>query len=371
MSIGLERQTKCSRPGHSRFLGRAHAKVSGLHLLVERVPDHLARCAAGFALSLAVFTAPVQAQLIIDGRADVVSIRALGNDTAASFLLQEKVTLKLAELSTISAIESVALGQATMALSARDMHPGNEKETGLVFVPIAWEAIVAITHPGNPVKNITLRQLREVYAGRITTWDQLGGRNEPIHLNAVAGPMDGIEYAMRKALFGRGHIPVAAQRWYLNTLQLEAAIAIDPNGLAVSALSNVLHNPKLKRLSLEGVPATRSNVKQGEYLLVTSIYVVHRPSEGPTGPVGRYLRFLRTDRPSRLAMQRKKLLPIREAEMLNDTFAMREQKILAMLEAPAAVGVDPLTATPALPALPAVEPVPPRPVKPVRKEESR
>jgi phosphate transport system substrate-binding protein len=292
-----------------------------------------------YVLALAILLATVapgaKAQMVIEARADIVSIRALGVDTAASFLMQEKITIQLAELSTISALEAVADGRATMALSARDMHAANSKEQGLVFVPIAWEAIVAITHPGNPVGNISLRDLREIYAGRIRNWEQIGGRPGPIHLNAVAGPTDGIEYGLRKALFGRGNIPIAAERWYLNTAQLEASIAIDPNGLAVTGLSNALNNPKLKRLHLEGVPATRSNLKQGEYLLATPIYVVHRAGEGSTSPVGRYLRFLRTDRPSRLAMQRKKLLPIREADMLNEIFAGREQKLLAMLETPA------------------------------------
>jgi phosphate transport system substrate-binding protein len=287
-------------------------------------------------------TLPLYAQQIIDARADVVSIRALGNDTAAAFLIRDKIKLQFAELSTISALEAVANGQAAMALSARGMHADNEKEKNLVFVPIAWEAIVAITHPGNPVTNLTLRDLRDIYAGRIKTWDQVGGRAEPIHLVAVAGPMDGVEYGLRKALFGRGHIPIAAERWYLNTLQLEAAIAIDRNGLAVSALSNVMKNPKLKRLRLDGVPATRSNVKQGEYLLVTPIYLVHRADELPAGLVGRYLTFLESDRPSRLAMQRRKLLPVRKADMLtedvwNKSSAQREQKLLAMLEPPPSI----------------------------------
>jgi len=315
------------------------------------------------ALAICAFAAPARAQLVIDARGDAESIRAFGNDTAASFLQQQKVTVRFSELSTISAIEEVADGKAQMALSARPMHPGNPKEVDLVFVPIAWEAIVAITHPGNPVTNITLRDLREIYAGRIKDWAQVGGRPGPIHLNAVAGPMDGIEYGLRKALFGRGHIPVAAERWYLNTLQLEAAITIDPNGLAVSGLSNVLHNAKLKRLTLEGVPATRSNVKQGEYLLVTPIYLVHRAGEGEglTSPVARYLSFLRSDRPSRLAMQRRKLLPIREADMLNEIFASREQKILAMLETPPPAGLAPtgvIAVAPAVPALPTAPAVP-------------
>lgn len=304
-----------------------------------------ARVVPLLALALSIFSTSPQAQLTISARADIESIRAIGSDTAASFLLQENVTLKFSELSTISALEAVADGTVPMALSARGMHPGNLKEADLVFVPIAWEAIVAITHPGNPVSNVTLRQLRDIYAGRIKTWDQIGGRAQPIHLVAVAGPMDGIEYGLRKALFGRGHIPVAAERWYLNTLQLEAAIAIDPNGLAVSGLSNVLNNPKIKRLTLEGVTATRSNVKQGEYLLVTPIHVVHRADEGPTGPVGRYLSFLRTDRPSRLLMQRKKLLPVREAHMLNENFANREQRVLAMLETPPEVAAPVVAAT--------------------------
>ena len=290
-------------------------------------------CASLAGMLLGLLSISVSAQISIETRGDAVSIRALGIDTAASFLVQEKVRIQLAELSTISAIEAVAKGQAEMALAARDKHPGNALEETLQFDPIAWEAIVAITHPGNPVQDISLRQLRDIYAGKLTSWDQLGGRAEPIHLAAVAGPMDGVEYAMRKALFGRGHIPVAAQRWYLNTAQLEAAIAIDRSGLGISALSNVLNNPKIKRLSLEGVPATRSNVKQGEYLLVTPIYVVHR-AQGTLSPVGRYLRFLRTDRPSRLAMQRKKLLPIRAADLLNEIFETRAQKILAMLQDP-------------------------------------
>jgi hypothetical protein len=77
-------------------------------------------------------------------------------------------------------------------------------------------------------------------------------------------------------------------------------------------------------------------VKQGEYLLLAPIHVVHRAGEGSISPVGRYLSFLRGDRPSRLAMQRKKLLPMREAHMLNENFANREQRLLEMLAVPPA-----------------------------------
>jgi len=275
------------------------------------------------------------AQTPMESRADAVSLRAFGNDATARFLKQEKVALASRELSTISAIEAVADGKAELALVSRGAHPANAKEMTLAFDAIAWDAIVVIVHPANPVSNLSLRQVRDIYAGRISRWEQVGGRAEAIHLNAVAGPLDGVEYGLRKALFGRGNIPVAAERWYLNTAQLEAGIMIDPNGLAVSTLSNVQGNAKLKRLSIEGVTATTAMVAAGEYLLVTPLFLVYRKDAAETSGARRFLHFLQSDAYTQIAVAQAKVVPVSQAGALNDMFAVREQKLLAMLADPA------------------------------------
>ena len=61
--------------------------------------------------------------------------------------------------------------------------------------------LVGCGHIGT-VHAFALKQLRDVYYGRIKDWSLLGGPAKPINLYAVAAPLDGVEYSLRKVLFG-------------------------------------------------------------------------------------------------------------------------------------------------------------------------
>lgn len=282
-------------------------------------------------LLLCGFAGATSAQNVIDGRGDSASLRGLGHESARMFQLAEQRRIRWSALSTVSAIEAVARGDVEIALTARGPHALKANETGLDYYAVAWEALVLVTHPGNPTPSLSLRQLRDIYLGKITRWDQVGGPPRPINLYAVAGPLDGLEYGLRKALFGAGHRPVAASRWYLNTEQLEAAIAIDPNALGVSALSNVFQNKKLRMIRVEGVVPLLKTIRSGEYLLTTPIYYVHRSDLIPSDAAMRYVRFLGAPAITTW-MKRHKLLPVGEARLLNKTFELREQRLLEQLK---------------------------------------
>ncbi|HQZ71390.1 MAG: phosphate ABC transporter substrate-binding protein [Anaerolineae bacterium] len=47
---------------------------------------------------------------------------------------------------------------------------------------VAVDALAVIVHPDNPVSQLTLRQLSDVYQGKVTNWRQLGGLDAPIIL---------------------------------------------------------------------------------------------------------------------------------------------------------------------------------------------
>ncbi len=47
---------------------------------------------------------------------------------------------------------------------------------------VAVDSLVVVTHPENPVSEISMAQLRDVYTGRINNWRQLGGENRPIQV---------------------------------------------------------------------------------------------------------------------------------------------------------------------------------------------
>ena len=65
------------------------------------------------------------------------------------------------------------------ARSLRDSGAGNMVSPSQEHV-IAVDSLVVITHPDNPIKELSLEQLRAVYAGQITNWSELGGDDAPI-----------------------------------------------------------------------------------------------------------------------------------------------------------------------------------------------
>ena len=130
-------------------------------------------------------------------------------------------------------------GTADLAGSARPSD-GSPQNARLTFTPVAWNGLVIITQASNPISNLTLKQVHDIYYGKIHNWSEVGGRNAPIDVYAVASPGDGIEYSLRSLLFGRGNQPVAAPRLYVNTRKQEEGIALNPNGLGVAMLAGDL-----------------------------------------------------------------------------------------------------------------------------------
>lgn len=45
---------------------------------------------------------------------------------------------------------------------------------------VALDGIAVVVHPGNPVKRLTLEQLRAIFTGELVNWRQVGGRDQRI-----------------------------------------------------------------------------------------------------------------------------------------------------------------------------------------------
>lgn len=52
----------------------------------------------------------------------------------------------------------------------------------LIRIPLGLDGLAVITHKTNPVENLTLLQLQDLYNGRIWDWQELGGNNEAVLL---------------------------------------------------------------------------------------------------------------------------------------------------------------------------------------------
>ncbi|MCL2299426.1 MAG: substrate-binding domain-containing protein, partial [Firmicutes bacterium] len=70
-------------------------------------------------------------------------------------------------------------GTADIGMSSRAL---KGSEAALWSVEIAKDGLAVVVHPSNPVSDLSLGQIRAVYAQSITNWGSLGGRDAKIHI---------------------------------------------------------------------------------------------------------------------------------------------------------------------------------------------
>lgn len=238
--------------------------------------------------------APSKSSLI--WRGDLATSRALMSSLGSAWTRTSHTRIDLQPFSTISGIDAALDGKADFAGSARPPFAKRAQEAGLTFTPVAWDAVALITHRNNPVRNVTLRQLNDIYYGRVTNWSALGGPNEKIHVYAVASPLDGVEYSLRQYLYGRGNQPVIAPRLYINTQQLEDAVALDPYAIGASTMSSVMGNHRLRMLAVQHVAPTPATIADGSYPLNILLYLAVAPNGTQHTAVENFLTFVGTEK---------------------------------------------------------------------------
>jgi phosphate transport system substrate-binding protein len=283
-------------------------------------------------------------------RGDITTARGVVTDVAKAWEKSGKGKIELQPFNTASGIDAVAKGSADLAGSARPGIGGAEQS--LTFTPVAWDALVMVTYPSNPVSNITLKQLHEIYMGHITNWKDLGGNDAPINLYAVASPGDGVEFSLRKLLFGRGNQPVAAPRLYVNVAKLEEGVTLDKQGLGASTLAGASSNKKVKILSIDGVAPSMSTVGSGAYPLYTELYLVSNDSSPKAADVKEFITFLTSSEGSSL-LRAHSLIPYADGAALASKDAARRAAIASTVGTRANVGQPMTTPTVAAAAAPA------------------
>jgi phosphate transport system substrate-binding protein len=72
------------------------------------------------------------------------------------------------------------IAMASRGLTEKESAQAVQKGVELVERVIGYGGIVIITHPQNLVNDLSVDQVRKIFKGEITRWDQLGGRTENI-----------------------------------------------------------------------------------------------------------------------------------------------------------------------------------------------
>lgn len=75
---------------------------------------------------------------------------------------------------------TVDIANASREMKDKEIAAALENGVEPVEFTVAIDALAVIVHPDNPVDRLTIDQLSDIFTGRITNWQELGGHDAPI-----------------------------------------------------------------------------------------------------------------------------------------------------------------------------------------------
>jgi phosphate transport system substrate-binding protein len=75
---------------------------------------------------------------------------------------------------------TVDLANASRQIKEEEIVEANANGVEPVEHIISRDAIAVIVHPENPVSQLTLKQISDIYSGKISNWSEIGGEDRPI-----------------------------------------------------------------------------------------------------------------------------------------------------------------------------------------------
>ncbi|MDR1935642.1 MAG: substrate-binding domain-containing protein [Candidatus Accumulibacter sp.] len=185
---------------------------------------------------------------------------------------------------TPSAYERLISGETDMifaaAPSADQQKLAAEKGVGLTLTPIAREAFVFLTHEQNPVKNLSVDQIRAIYSGKINHWKEVGGPDDKIlafQRNKDSGSQTTMERTVMRDAAMRTPLEAEYHSSMGGIIRAVADYRNYPNALGYSfryyatAMNTV---PGVALLSVDGIAPTPENIRNGAYPFISDVYIV-------------------------------------------------------------------------------------------------
>ena len=159
---------------------------------------------------------------------------------------------------------------ADMSREAKENEIAAAKEKGRKFTKhiVAMDGIAVIVHPSNPVAALTKAQVAEIYSGKITNWNEVGGPDLKIVIIS-RDTNSGTYECFQELVLKNEHVSSAAE--YANSngavrqRVLSTPAAVGYVGLAF--LEGV------KALAIDGVEATAENVVAKKYPVARPLFM--------------------------------------------------------------------------------------------------
>lgn len=160
-----------------------------------------------------------------------------------------------------------------------------DNDIKLETVPIAKDAFVFMVNKNNPVENLSLEKIQNIYSGKIKNWKDVGGND--IGINAFQRPensqnQNGMTNHVMKGIKMIQPIKKTISQGRSDIIDVVSDYDNSESAIGYGYyyyITNMYTKDNMRLLSIDGIEPTYDNIQTGLYNLQTKYYAVIRKDE--------------------------------------------------------------------------------------------
>jgi len=136
--------------------------------------------------------------------------------------------------------------------------------------PLARDGLILIVHPSNPIENLGVGDIRNIFSGQITEWNHVDTENQPV-IPLTYQDTDDTFHEFHRLVMGRQRITSNAQV-VPNIQAMIEQVKILPNAIGYIPFSRL--ETGITDIQVNGIRASRESLIDNIYPLRTTLYVI-------------------------------------------------------------------------------------------------
>jgi len=229
------------------------------------------------------------------------SVQPFAERLAEEFMAENKgYLLDVQGGGSTAGIQAVRQDTAHIGMSSREL---KGEERTLKSYLICYDALAVIVHPANPIENLSIREIREIYAGRKRSWREFGWKDRAIDVitrEEGSGTRSSFEDLVMK---GEEIAPTVMVQDSNGSVR--EIVANDP--YAIGYISFGLVDRRVKAVSIDGVRPTEENIKRKVYRFVRPFLFITKGA--PKACEQNFISFVLSERGQGI-LKREGLIPV-------------------------------------------------------------
>jgi phosphate transport system substrate-binding protein len=166
-------------------------------------------------------------------------------------------------------VQKVGEGLVSIGNTGRALSPEEISKYGLKTFPFAIDGVAVAVNSGNPVSALSAEQLRDIFAGKVKNWKEVGGADADIHLYG-RDEASGTREVFWEKLLKKGAV---ADKTNIVASNGAMKVAIAQDRTAIGYLGIGHADASVKAIKLDGVIPTQENAQSGSYPIVRKLYM--------------------------------------------------------------------------------------------------